>query len=290
VVWVIAIAALFPPAVPAQGTCGDALAITVEPPPRAGTFFRVVVSGAPPGATLDGTAGGEPLHFTPTAADTTTASALAGAGLEAGSSLGIRVTCRVGARLDSASVTVALTPGTYPTERLRVAPRFTAPLDSALAERVAREGARAREAGRLAHHTPSLQSPRWTRPRPSRITSAFGRGREFNGVVTSRHLGTDFAGAVGAPVVAANRGIVRIVDRFYFGGNVIYLDHGDGISTAYLHLSRQLVAEGDTVQPGQVIGRVGATGRVTGPHLHLIARYGTMSLDPMTLPGMAARR
>jgi murein DD-endopeptidase MepM/ murein hydrolase activator NlpD len=84
-------------------------------------------------------------------------------------------------------------------------------------------------------------------------------------------------------VRAVNRGVVRIVDRFYYGGNVVYVDHGDGLTTAYLHLSRHLVGLGDTVAAGQEIGKVGATGRVTGPHLHLIARYGTMSLDAVSL-------
>ncbi len=96
-------------------------------------------------------------------------------------------------------------------------------------------------------------------------------------------MGTDFAGAVGAPVRAVNRGVVRLVEAFYYGGNVVYIDHGEGITTAYLHLSQQRVAVGDTVARGQVIGAVGATGRVTGPHLHLIARYGSLNLDPLTL-------
>jgi len=76
---------------------------------------------------------------------------------------------------------------------------------------------------------------------------------------------------------------VRLVDRFVLGGNVVYLDHGTGLTTACLHLSRTLVAVGDTVARGAVIGRVGATGRVTGPHLHLIARYGRYTVDPLTL-------
>jgi murein DD-endopeptidase MepM/ murein hydrolase activator NlpD len=125
------------------------------------------------------------------------------------------------------------------------------------------------------------------RPRAARITSGFGRGREFNGAITSRHMGTDFAGATGAPVRATNRGVVRLVDAFYYGGNVVYLDHGEGLTSAYLHLSRQDVAPGDTVERGQIIGRVGATGRVTGPHLHLIVRYGGVTVDPMSLFAIA---
>ena len=138
-----------------------------------------------------------------------------------------------------------------------------------------------------AHLTPRLWTDPFIVPRESRITSGFGGGREFNGTITSRHMGTDFAGATGAPVRAVNRGVVRIVDAFFYGGNVVYVDHGAGISTAYLHLSQQLVASGDTVQRNQVIGRVGATGRVTGPHLHLIVRYGSVTVDPMSLFAVA---
>ena len=123
-------------------------------------------------------------------------------------------------------------------------------------------------------------------PRAGRITSGFGNGREFNGQVQSRHLGTDLDGAVGEPVLAAADGVVALVDEFYLGGNVIYLDHGGGLSTGYLHLSEALVATGDTVRAGQRIGSVGATGRVTGPHLHWIVRYGSVTVDPMSVFGL----
>ena len=86
-----------------------------------------------------------------------------------------------------------------------------------------------------------------------------------------------------------SRGVVRLVGRFYLGGNVIYLDHGEGLVSAYLHLSRHQVAEGDTVERGDVIGRVGATGRVTGPHLHFIARYGQITVDPASLFAVRAQ-
>src|SRR4029078_2368725 len=127
----------------------------------------------------------------------------------------------------------------------------------------------------------------WTapflRPRSSRITSRFGSGRVFNGLVTSSHLGVDFSGTVGAPVVAANRGVVALVDNFFLAGNVVYIDHGAGVLTGYFHLSRVLVARGDTVERGQKIGLVGSTGRVTGPHLQWSARYGTLTVDPLGL-------
>jgi murein DD-endopeptidase MepM/ murein hydrolase activator NlpD len=93
----------------------------------------------------------------------------------------------------------------------------------------------------------------------------------------------DFAGAVGAPIKAANRGVVALVDTFFLAGRVIYIDHGAGLVTGYFHLSEALVSKGDTVARGQTIGRVGSTGRVTGPHLHWTARYGTRTVDPLDL-------
>jgi murein DD-endopeptidase MepM/ murein hydrolase activator NlpD len=160
---------------------------------------------------------------------------------------------------------------------------FTRPLDSATAARVERENARAREVGKHAHDSPLMWTASFLRPRTSAITSEFGSGRLFNGRMTSRHLGVDFRGAVGEPVRAANRGVVALVDNFFLAGNVVYIDHGGGLVTAYFHLSKPLVSAGDTVARGQVIGLVGATGRVTGPHLHWAARYGAITVNPLDL-------
>jgi murein DD-endopeptidase MepM/ murein hydrolase activator NlpD len=76
---------------------------------------------------------------------------------------------------------------------------------------------------------------------------------------------------------------VALVADFYLAGRAVYIDHGGGLVTAYFHLSRAEVAEGDTVTAGQRIGAVGRSGRVTGPHLHWVARYGVISVDPMSL-------
>jgi murein DD-endopeptidase MepM/ murein hydrolase activator NlpD len=108
----------------------------------------------------------------------------------------------------------------------------------------------------------------------------------FNGVLRSRHMGVDFAGRRGATVRAANRGVVALVADLYMSGTTILIDHGAGLVTGYLHLSRTLVAVGDTVARGQTIGEVGATGRVTGPHLHWLAGYGGITFDPLGLVGL----
>jgi murein DD-endopeptidase MepM/ murein hydrolase activator NlpD len=269
------VAGVLPAPVAAQVPCLSARDVAFTPsPPRAGTLFRVHLPAS--GAALITTArlAGEPLHFR---ADGDSVSAFAAVPVDSTRGLTLALLCTNGARVD---VRVPTRDGEYPLERLTVAPRFSAPPDSALQARQRREAARAAEVSRASHTTPRLFTEPFLVPRTTRITSGFGGGRTFNGTVTSRHMGTDYAGAVGAPVRAANRGVVRLVDGFYLGGNVIYLDHGEGLVTAYLHLSRHRVAEGDTVARGQVIGDVGATGRVTGPHLHFIVRYGNVTVDP----------
>src|SRR4030095_9268099 len=99
---------------------------------------------------------------------------------------------------------IAAMRGEYPVERLTVAPTFGREPDSALAARIRRESDRATAVAVASHDTPRLWSKPFLHPRDSRITSGFGRGREFNGTVTSRHMGPDFAGTTGAPVRAAH--------------------------------------------------------------------------------------
>ena len=173
-------------------------------------------------------------------------------------------------------------PGARP-RALAVSPRFTQPLDAETQARIDRENAMARDVGRKAHDTAPMWTAPFIRPRAATVTSRFGSGRMFNGTLSSRHLGVDFRGATGAPVHAANRGVVALIGDFFLAGNVVYIDHGGGVVTAYFHLSKVLVAQGDTVSRGQEIGLVGATGRVTGPHLHWSARYGATTVNPLDL-------
>ena len=260
--------------------------VTTPVRPSQGSLFRLRVVMPADGAAPAGMLGGERLHFARVSARTY--ESLAPAPIDAPDSLVLVVGAR---RPDGAvdpfagrdTVSIPIAKGDFPVERLRVAPEFGRQPDLALAERLERESERARDVGCRAHQTPRLWTAAFARPRPGRVTSAFGRGREYNGTVTSRHTGTDFAGATGAPVTATNRGVVRLVDRFYLGGNVVYLDHGAGVVSAYMHLSATAVAVGDTVRRGQRIGSVGSTGRVTGPHLHWVVRYGRVSVDPLSV-------
>lgn len=231
-----------------------------------------------------GEVAGEPLHFR-TVNGGVSWTALAPVPVEGGDSLPILLVLVHAGRTDTVRTAIGVLAPDYPSERLTVAPRMAEP-DSAARVRIARDIARARAVSRAAHETARLWEGGFVLPRKSRITSAFGTGREYNGKVTSRHLGTDFNGKVGDPIVATNRGRVALVARFYLAGNVVYLDHGEGLISAYFHLSRALVKPGEIVERGQVIGRVGMTGRVTGPHLHWVMRYGGVTLDPMSVVGL----
>jgi hypothetical protein len=176
--------------------------------------------------------------------------------------------------------------GSFGSERLHLPPRFVTPPASLRLqleeERRTIRAALARTAG-----TPRLWNGGFDLPVPGRMTEAFGTRRVINGATQARHLGVDLAGRPGAPVRAANRGVVLVASRFYYQGNAVYLDHGAGLVTSYMHLSRILVSANDSVRAGQVIGLVGATGRVTGPHLHWSAYFGKVLFDPMTLRGPA---
>lgn len=227
-----------------------------------------------------GKAGGEPLHFEHVR--TGEYRAIVAVPIESSDSLPVSVFLARGGRIDTVPGAVAVRQAGYPREVLAVAPKFAKP-DSAAAARVRRENARARQVSQASRDRPRLWHEPFQLPRATRITSAFGAARVYNGEVRSRHLGTDFAGAVGTPVLAAGRGVVALVANFYLAGRAVYVDHGQGLVTAYFHLSRADVSVGDTVTAGQRIGAVGQSGRVTGPHLHWVARFGAISVDPMSL-------
>jgi hypothetical protein len=283
VYWFIGVATESRPLTAAVQPCSSAVVSWEPATPTQGALFRIRLRGAGAATSLTGFVAGEPLHFSGDSAR----ESLAAAPIDGPDSLNLVIRCVESGITDSIVMRIPTSSGNYPIERLRVAPAFGRPPDSATAARISRESQRAVEVAMDAHDTPRMWREPFSVPRDSRITSGFGGGREYNGQITSRHMGTDFAGATGAPVQAANRGVVRIVDSFFYGGNVVYIDHGDGLSSAYLHLSQQLVASGDTVQRNQVIGRVGATGRVTGPHLHFIVRYGAVTVDPLSLFALA---
>jgi murein DD-endopeptidase MepM/ murein hydrolase activator NlpD len=113
----------------------------------------------------------------------------------------------------------------------------------------------------------------------------FGHRRIINGRTRSPHGGSDYSAAEGAPVLAAADGTVAMVADQFFGGNAAFVDHGDGLVTMYMHMSRVEVAEGQPVRRGERVGAVGSTGRATGPHLHFGVRWRGARVDPALLLG-----
>lgn len=126
----------------------------------------------------------------------------------------------------------------------------------------------------------------FTWPADGRISGVYGSRRILNGEPRAPHLGLDIAAPAGTPVAAAAPGTVRLAQPdFYFTGGSIVLDHGHTVMTFYIHLSRLLVQDGQVVERGATIGLVGATGRATGPHLHLGLFWAGTALDPaLALP------
>ncbi len=248
--------------------------------PIQGHLFLIRVA-VPPGAGMvsaEGEAGGEELHFD------SIFESLAPVPINATDSISawVRATYADG-RTRTDSLRIPVVAGEYEHERLTVAPRFGSPPNEEDQARLQRERERAAQVSRDARVTPRLWTADMVMPRDSRVTSEFGTGREFNGRIASRHMGLDLAGARGDTVLAAADGIVALVDSFLLAGNIVYLNHGGNLLSSYSHLSEQLVAEGDWVSAGTPIGRVGATGRVTGPHLHWVVRYGNTTVDPRSL-------
>ena len=120
-------------------------------------------------------------------------------------------------------------------------------------------------------------------PVNAEISDVFGVERVFNGAVRSTHQGLDFRVPSGTPVAAVNSGRVILARPLFFEGNCVVIDHGQGLLTLYLHLSKFSVKEGDDVSKGQPIGLSGGTGRATGPHLHLAVRWQGVYLNPQVL-------
>jgi hypothetical protein len=168
----------------------------------------------------------------------------------------------------------------FPTRRLRVDSRFVEPPPGE-AERIVREAAR------LATLFRDVTERRWDGPFRTPLAAApnsnFGTRSVFNGQPRNPHAGVDFAGPTGTPIVAPNAAAVVLAENLYFTGNTVVLDHGLGLYSLYAHLSRIDVTPGGVVTTGQRLGLLGATGRVTGPHLHWAVRLNGARVDPLSL-------
>jgi len=166
----------------------------------------------------------------------------------------------------------------FPETRLRVAPRFLSP-SPAQKRRMKADQAAFVAAFAQPFGPPTFAVP-FAPPRQDEVTAPFGQKRVFNGKKQGQHYGTDLGGALGDPVAASNDGRVVLARDCYASGQSVVVSHGAGLFTVYFHLSRMDVKPGDAVRRGQPIGRVGQTGRVTGPHLHFGVKVGDLYVDP----------
>ena len=175
-----------------------------------------------------------------------------------------------------------VTPKKYQEQHLKVSPRTVdlSPEDQARYERE-----RDHQAAVMAAFTDppagaAVPSLRMQVPVPGRRSSSFGLRRVFNGQPRNPHSGMDIAAATGTPIVAPMPGKVIDVGDYFFNGGTVWLDHGQGLLTMYCHLSSMDVRVGDVVQAGDAFCKVGATGRVTGPHLHWGVMLNRTMVDP----------
>jgi len=176
---------------------------------------------------------------------------------------------------------VPVLPAQYKTTTLHVQEKFVKP-DPQTLQRIAADKL-VKEAGYARQISQPLWRGRFISPVPFTATDSFGTRRTFNGELASIHRGTDFHAPSGTPVMAANDGEVVIAQGMFYEGNLVVINHGLQFYTQYMHLSKIEVKVGDRVKKGQRVGLSGATGRVTGPHLHLGVRWQGEYVDPVIL-------
>ncbi|SFK72903.1 M23 family metallopeptidase [Lysobacter sp. cf310] len=181
----------------------------------------------------------------------------------------------------SQRVSIVVLPRDWPIEQINGVPPKTVNPPPEIAERIRREQALVTAArDRDDERADFAQAFVW--PVRGRISGRFGNQRVYNGQPGSAHSGMDIAAATGTPVLAPAAGVVTFAaPDLYLTGGTLLLDHGHGISSNFLHLSRIDVKVGDRIVQGQVLGAVGATGRATGPHLHWGMNWFDVRIDPL---------
>lgn len=167
----------------------------------------------------------------------------------------------------------------YPTQHITIKDKRKVNPNQYDMARINRETARIDAA--LQHWTETNEVPfDFIWPVKGEVSGLFGRRRVFNGEPRKPHSGMDIAAAAGTPIQAPAGGIIRGTGDYFFNGNTVFIDHGQGLVTMFCHLSRIDVKDGQTVKQGEVIGLVGATGRVTGPHLHFGVSLNDERVEP----------
>jgi murein DD-endopeptidase MepM/ murein hydrolase activator NlpD len=262
-------------------------AITLTPAVVEAGSPELIRVAAPDAAAVDGEWMGQKLAFFP-GRDGRAWFALAGVDVEGAvgpSALRINIKT-AGMKAATSAVreldqTIEIHEAHYRTGSLSVAPQFVEPGPEAMKEIDAQVALKAKVFAASAPEP--LWSGNFRAPVTAAATDSFGTRRTFNGKLASVHKGMDFRAHAGTPVRAGNSGVVVLARPLYFEGNCVAIDHGMGLYTISMHLSRIDVHEGERVAKGQLVGLSGATGRVTGPHLHWAVRWQGAYLDPAKL-------
>ena len=210
--------------------------------------------------------------------------ALLGIDVDAGvgpKALQIAATTAAGAAALTSTHTITVSPKAVRTRRIRVNPKFVIPPKSAL-PRIEQETALLNAVFRTSR-AERFWTPDAVRPVEGVAVSGFGVRSILNGQPRGPHNGLDLAAVAGTPVYAPTPGVVAFAREFYFSGNTVIVDHGQGLFSTMAHLSVIDVKEGERVAKGTLLGKVGATGRVTGPHLHWAVRLHGDRVDPLKL-------
>ena len=238
--------------------------------PESVTQGAMVIGKVPPGSEVD--YAGRRLRTTGYG------SVVFGVGRDAAGPLSVDVRLPDGSRR---SASIAVSPRDWPVERVNGVPPKTVAPPPALAERIRREQEQVVKArDRDDERADFAKAFVW--PVTGRISGRFGNQRVYNGSPGSPHSGMDIAVPSGTPVRAPAAGVVTLAEPgFYLTGGTLLVDHGHGISSNFLHLSRIDVKVGDRVEQGQAIAAVGATGRATGPHLHWGMSWFDVRIDPL---------
>jgi hypothetical protein len=247
---------------------------------RPGDVVLVHVKGAPPD--VEGELAAAPLRFFPVRDGV---AALAGVDVDVlPGPVKWRLTQPMakGGRLVVATGSVKIHPRTFDTQHLTFPPGQV-DLDAETLARVKAERAEMDAALAGGASERLWREPFRTPIDDGRPTGGFGLRRIINNQPRSPHTGYDWAAPRGTPVLATNGGRVALVSRHFFAGQLVVLDHGLGLFTLYFHLDEARVATNDAVARGQTIGTVGASGRVTGPHLHFGVLLGGARVDPIAL-------
>lgn len=255
---------------PATHDCGEGVSLRLSAAaPSQGGLLEAELRSAAPLADVKADWAGHEISFWQAAKSKNLQRALLGVDLEREpGNYELKLDAELaGGKPLACTVVVAVKAGKFPVEKLTVDNQFVEP-NPQDAERAEKEGQHLHEI--YARVTPErLWQGSFRLPlNGARNARNFGRQRVLNGQPRSPHNGVDLPAPAGTPVHAAQRGRVVLAENLFYAGNTVVIDHGLGIYTLYAHMESLAVAEGDTVDAGAILGQVGATGRVTGPHLH----------------------